>query len=112
MGNVSAMTPFEKILKDFNIPNLKDIEDKDVALINEFMKTGNSMFLCAIILRLLGNNKLLSNTMLSLSEENEALIVVNNNLLSVIENHEERMSALEKKLEDVFIVDKGGKHTH
>jgi hypothetical protein len=99
------MSNLDKILKDFKIPKLDEVSAEDGVLISEYLKTQNPMYMVGVMLRLLGNNKNLSNTIISMTAEINALIEVNDSFIVALDNHEKRISAVENKLKSIYVID-------
>lgn len=83
---------FEELLKQFDVPPLNSLDQKDVALLTDFLKTQDLLYLSAVILRLLGGSAYFHNSMVS-------MIAVNDNLIESSKASLARQNILEERVE-------------
>jgi len=96
------MSDLEKVLKDFGIPPLTDLELNDQVLLSEYSRTGNQLFLNGVIMRALGHN-------ISLTKQIIAVVEINDNLIALLKSQDTRIKELEEKIGTMYSFQKVSK---
>lgn len=100
------MSDLEDALKYFDIPDFSDIDDKDIFVLGDFIKTGNRVILCAVMLRILSDNSNLKESVTELLYKISLMAGINDNIIDICCSQEERIKKIEMELKKIFTTDK------